>query len=158
MTYGDDNVAFSEYLTKLQDEVRNDSKHKQLKKERNKMKSKVTGRLKKIFIILMCMTLAVCPVMTETVSAANVKTSNTTVKKKLSGWVKVQRGQVRYYRSGRYFKGCRRIGRNYYYFNANGILMKKDTTVRGVRYYIEDNGRVLGLKKDPSIMLQMEKD
>ena len=111
------------------------------------MKSKVTGRLKKIFIILMCMTLAVCPVMTETVSAANVKTSNTTVKKKLSGWVKVQRGQVRYYRSGRYFKGCRRIGRNYYYFNANGILMKKDTTVRGVRYYIEDNGRVLGLKK-----------
>ena len=63
------------------------------------MKSKVTGRLKKIFIILMCMTLAVCPVMTETVSAANVKTSNTTVKKKLSGWVKVQRGQVRYYRS-----------------------------------------------------------
>ena len=25
--------------------------------------------------------------------------------------------------------------------------MKKDTTVRGVRYYIEDNGRVLGLKK-----------
>lgn len=36
--------------------------------------------------------------------------------------------------------------------------MKKDTTVRGVRYYIEDNGRVLGLKKDPSIMLQMEKD
>ena len=109
MTYGDDNVAFSEYLTKLQDEVRNDSKHKQLKKERNKMKSKVTGRLKKIFIILMCMTLAVCPVMTETVSAANVKTSNTTVKKKLSGWVKVQRGQVRYYRSGRYFKGCRRI-------------------------------------------------
>ena len=147
MTYGDDNVAFSDYLTKLQDEVRNDSKHKQLKKERNKMKSKVTGRLKKIFIILMCMTLAVCPVMTETVSAANVKTSNTTVKKKLSGWVKVQRGQVRYYRSGRYFKGCRRIGRNYYYFNANGILMKKDTTVRGVRYYIEDNGRVLGLKK-----------
>ena len=60
MTYGDDNVAFSEYLTKLQDEVRNDSKHKQLKKERNKMKSKVTGRLKKIFIVLMCMTLAGC--------------------------------------------------------------------------------------------------
>ena len=147
MTYGDDNAASSEYLTELQDEVRNDSKHKQLKKERNKMKSKVTGRLKKIFIILMCMTLAVCPVMTETVSAANVKTSNTTVKKKLSGWVRVQRGQVRYYRSGRYFKGCRRIGRNYYYFNTNGILMKKDTTVRGVRYYIEDNGRVLGLKK-----------
>ena len=28
MTYGDDNATFSEYLTKLQDEVRNDSKHK----------------------------------------------------------------------------------------------------------------------------------
>ena len=46
MTYGDDNVAFSEYLTKLQDEVRNDSKHKQLKKERNKMKSKSNRKAK----------------------------------------------------------------------------------------------------------------
>lgn len=28
MTYGDDNAAFSEYLIKLWDGVRNDSKHK----------------------------------------------------------------------------------------------------------------------------------
>ena len=80
----------------------------------------------------MCMTLAVCPVMTETVSAANVKTSNTTVKKKLSGWVKVQRGQVRYYRSGRYFKGCRRIGRNYYYFNAKNKVFDTKITLKGL--------------------------
>lgn len=32
MTYGDDNATFSEYLTKLQDEVRNDSKHKTAQK------------------------------------------------------------------------------------------------------------------------------
>ena len=32
MTYGDDNAAFSEYLTELQDEVRNDSKHKTAQK------------------------------------------------------------------------------------------------------------------------------
>ena len=86
------------------------------------MKGKVKGRLNRIFIILMCMTLAVCPVMTETVSAANVKTSNTTVKKKLSGWVKVQRGQVRYYRAGTYYKGCKRIGNYYHYFDSKLLL------------------------------------
>ena len=32
MTYGDDNAAFSEYHTKLQDEVRNDSKQKIVQK------------------------------------------------------------------------------------------------------------------------------
>ena len=34
------------------------------------MKGKVKGRLNRIFIILMCAMLAVCPVMNETVSAA----------------------------------------------------------------------------------------
>ena len=46
------------------------------------MKGKVKGRLNRIFIILMCAMLAVCPVMTETVSAANTSKSNTTAKKK----------------------------------------------------------------------------
>ena len=45
------------------------------------MKGKVKGRLNRIFIILMCAMLAVCPVMTETVSAANTSKSNTTAKK-----------------------------------------------------------------------------
>ena len=108
------------------------------------MKGKVKGRLNRIFIILMCAMLAVCPVMTETVSAANTSKSNTTAKKRLSGWVTVQRGQVRYYRAGTYYKGCKRIGNYYYYFDSRGILLKKDTTVRGVTYYIESNGRVLG--------------
>ena len=111
------------------------------------MKGKVKGRLNRIFIILMCAMLAVCPVMTETVSAANTSKSNTTAKKRLSGWVTVQRGQVRYYRAGTYYKGCKRIGNYYYYFDSRGILLKKDTTVRGVTYYIESNGRVLGRKK-----------
>ena len=111
------------------------------------MKGKVKGRLNRIFIILMCAMLAVCPVMTETVSAANTSKSNTTAKKRLSGWVTVQRGQVRYYRAGTYYKGCKRIGNYYHYFDSRGILLKKDTTVRGVTYYIESNGRVLGRKK-----------
>ena len=93
------------------------------------MKGKVKGRLNRIFIILMCAMLAVCPVMTETVSAANTSKSNTTAKKRLSGWVTVQRGQVRYYRAGTYYKGCKRIGNYYYYFDSRGILLKKDTTV-----------------------------
>ena len=41
MTYGDDNATFSEYLTKLQDEVRNDSKHKIAQKGNRKAKENI---------------------------------------------------------------------------------------------------------------------
>lgn len=46
MTYGDDNAAFSEYHTKLQDEVRNDSKYKIAQKGEKKNEKESNRKVK----------------------------------------------------------------------------------------------------------------
>lgn len=92
----------------------------------------------------MCALLIAAPVMTESVDAA---TTQKTAKAKMSGWVTAQNGQKRYYKNGKFLKGCRKIGNNHYYFGPRGVMKTQDITVHGVTYFIENNGHVLGRRK-----------
>ena len=104
-------------------------------------------KIKNLLTVIMCALLIISPVMTETASAATVeKTKGTSVSKVSNGWVTTSGGKTKYRKNGKFVKGCQKIGRNYYFFDANGIMQKKNTTFKGVLYYINDKGQVQGRK------------
>lgn len=105
-------------------------------------------RFKNLLIVCMCAFMMVLSVMTESVSAFDEeKPTEAVLIKNLNGWVTMPKDQKRYYRNGKYFKGCKKIGKKYYFFNSNGLLQKKNVTVNGILYYIDVDGQVQGQKK-----------
>lgn len=108
-------------------------------------------KIKELLTVAICALLVISPVMTETVSAAGMKESVADFTSGMrSGWVTTANGR-KYQRNGKFVKGCQKVGMNYYFFNANGVLQRKNVTGAGKTYYIENNGHVQGIKKDPGI-------
>lgn len=104
-------------------------------------------KIKNLLTVIMCALLIISPVMTETVSAATVaKTKGTSVSKVSNGWVTTSDGKTKYRKNGKFVKGCQKIGKSYYFFDVNGVMQRKDTTFRGVLYYINGKGQVQGRK------------
>lgn len=104
-------------------------------------------KIKELLTVAICALLVISPVMTETVSAAGMKESVADFTSGMrSGWVTTANGR-KYRRNGKFVKGCQKVGMNYYFFNANGVLQRKNVTSAGKTYYIENNGHVQGIKK-----------
>ena len=104
-------------------------------------------KIKELLTVAICALLVISPVMTETVSAAGMKESVADFTSGMrSGWVTTANGR-KYQRNGKFVKGCQKVGMNYYFFNANGVLQRKNVTGAGKTYYIENNGHVQGIKK-----------
>ena len=103
-------------------------------------------KLKKLLIAVMCMLLAVSPAMTVTVSAGS------TTGKSAKGWVITSDGQRKYRKNGKFVKGCQKIGKNYYFFNAKNIMQRKNVSFKGATYYIKNNGCIQGVKKGSRYM------
>lgn len=69
---------------------------------------------------------------------------------KKQGWETIKGGKKRYYKDGKRLTGFQKIGKNYFYFNANGTMLKNKTVKRGTKnftYFIDKKGHVIGKKK-----------
>lgn len=96
----------------------------------------------------MCAAVMVTSTVPETVSVYATQTETEGVLTiQYNGWRSVSKGQKRYYKNGKYFKGYKKIGKKYHFFDNNGILAKEDVTVNGTTYYIDCTGMVEGMKK-----------
>lgn len=110
-------------------------------------------KMKKILAFCLCaMLMTTVPTFTETASAATTstkKTTSTTTKKKttIKGWYKLKTGGMRYFKNGKYITGCHKIGKYVYLFNKNGFKAQKNTTYKGVQYFIDDYAHVTGWRK-----------
>ena len=101
-------------------------------------------KIKELLTVAICALLVISPVMTETVSAAGMKESVADFTSGMrSGWVTTANGR-KYQRNGKFVKGCQKVGMNYYFFNANGVLQEKHITLRTMDMSRES-------KKDPVI-------
>lgn len=110
-------------------------------------------KIKNLLIMTMCALLLMSSVMTETVMADHVVRNTETSAKLISnGWIRTSDGQRKYRKNGKTVKGCQKIGRNYYFFNADGIMQRKNISFKGAIYYIENNGCVQGIKKGSRYM------
>ena len=110
-------------------------------------------KMKKILILFLCAMLVTAPVFTETVSAAAKtasseakKTSSAAKKKKtqIKGWYRCSNGKKRYFKDGKYLTGCHKLGKYVYLFDRYGVKQQKNTTYKGVRYFIDDREHVTG--------------
>ena len=91
-------------------------------------------KIKELLTVAICALLVISPVMTETVSAAGMKESVADFTSGMrSGWVTTANGR-KYQRNGKFVKGCQKVGMNYYFFNANGVLQRKNVTSAGKTY------------------------
>ena len=103
-------------------------------------------KIKELLTVAICALLVISPVMTETVSAAGMKESVADFTSGMrSGWVTTANGR-KYQRNG---KVCQRVSESRHellFFNANGVLQRKNVTSAGKTYYIENNGHVQGIK------------
>lgn len=110
-------------------------------------------KMKKILAFCLCaMLMTTVPTFTETAGAATTstkKTTSTTTKKKttIKGWYKLKTGGMRYFKNGKYITGCHKIGKYVYLFNKNGFKAQKNTTYKGVQYFIDDYAHVTGWRK-----------
>lgn len=118
------------------------------KRTRSKYNTKVMNKLKKILAVSMCVLIVISSTVPETICALDEEeTTEAVLEEDLDGWVITEDGNKQYYKNGSCFKGCRRIGQNYYFFNDDGIMLEEDVTVNGATYYIENTGKVQGIKK-----------
>ena len=113
-------------------------------------------KMKKILILFLCAILVTAPVFTETASAAAKtasseakKTSSAAKKKKtqIKGWYRCSNGKKRYFKDGKYLTGCHKLGKYVYLFDRYGVKQQKNTTYKGVRYFIDDREHVTGWRK-----------
>lgn len=127
--------------------------------------------IKKIFIILMCVSCVATPVNAQTITkpqtTANVQTATKSSMKPSGlavnkartgitnwkkppkkGWYTLKNGKKRYYRKSKYIKGLQKLGSYRYFFSMkNGVMATKDTTYKGYKYFIDDKGHVTAWKK-----------
>ena len=113
-------------------------------------------KMKKILILFLCAMLVTAPAFTETASAAAKtasseakKTSSAAKKKKtqIKGWYRCSNGKKRYFKDGKYLTGCHKLGKYVYLFERYGVKQQKNTTYKGVRYFIDDREHVTGWRK-----------
>lgn len=116
-------------------------------------------KMKKLMVLFTCATLSATPVTAETIPAAAESTATTetpapTVTPKPAkvkrGWVILKNGKKRYYRNGKRLLGFQKIGKNYFYFNKNGIMQINKTIPNGTKgytYYTNRNGPCLCRKQ-----------
>lgn len=113
-------------------------------------------KMKKTLILFLCAILVTAPVFTETASAAAKtasseakKTSSAAKKKKtqIKGWYRCSNGKKRYFKDGKYLTGCHKLGKYVYLFDRYGVKQQKNTTYKGVRYFIDDREHVTGWRK-----------
>jgi len=62
-----------------------------------------------------------------------------------NGWVTLKSGKA-YYRNGACLVGLHQVRGEYYYFNSKGIARTRDFTVGDARFYLAEDGRVLGVE------------
>ena len=104
-------------------------------------------KMKKILILFLCAMLITAPAFTETASAATKTTSTSTRKTYVKGWYTLKTGGMRYFKNGRYLTGCQKIGKYVYLFNEYGFKMLRNTTYRGVEYFLDDYAHVTGWRR-----------
>lgn len=102
-------------------------------------------KVKKLLALCLCAVFISLPVFTETTQAATkAKTSSAPVQ---NGWYKFGNGDVKYFRNGRYLTGAQRIGNYRYIFSPSGVRVQRNIHYKGILYYIDDYGRIVGWKK-----------
>ena len=116
-------------------------------------------KVKKLMILFTCATLSATPVTAESIPTAAESTATTetpapTVTPKPAkvkrGWVILKNGKKRYYRNGKRLLGFQKIGKNYFYFNKNGIMQVNKTIPNGTKgytYYTNRKGHVYAKTK-----------
>lgn len=107
-----------------------------------------------LMLILTSAVLALTPVTAHAATAKTAQSATASVKptkKVKQGWEKLKSGNKRYYKNGKRVTGIQHIGKNFYYFNSTGILLRNRTIQNGYRgftYYIDKNGRITARQKD----------
>lgn len=61
--------------------------------------------------------------------------------------VQMFKWQKRYFKDGKYLTGCHKLGKYVYLFDRYGVKQQKNTTYKGVRYFIDDREHVTGWRK-----------
>lgn len=68
-------------------------------------------------------------------------------KTQIKGWYRCSNGKKRYFKDGKYLTGCHKLGKYVYLFDRYGVKQQKNTTYKGVRYFIDDREHVTGWRK-----------